>query len=212
MGEFVFGKKHRGTRLHTYPNPIATGPTGPTGPSGGPPGPTGPTGPSEGPAGPTGPTGPAGGPTGPTGATGVSGGVLAYGSVFALMPGDNSATVAAGAAVQFPNNGPQSGIVGAAPDGITLPAIGDYWVSFQVSVAEAGQLQLELAGTALADTVAGRATGTSQIVWTGIIHTTAISQKLRVINPSGNSPALTITTTAGGTHPVSATLSAIRLA
>lgn len=56
MGEFVFGRKHRHTRLHTYPNPVTLGATGPTGPSGGPPGPTGPTGPT-GSIGATGPTG-----------------------------------------------------------------------------------------------------------------------------------------------------------
>src|SRR5688572_7051518 len=66
--------------------------------------------------GPTGPTGPAGadgadgatgatGPTGPAGADGTTSSVQFY----ALMPPDNASTVAPGAAVGFPQNGPSSG-------------------------------------------------------------------------------------------------------
>lgn len=57
----------------------------------------GPTGPM-GQRGATGATGPAGGPTsltGPTGATGT-GGILNFADFYALMPPDNSATVAPG--------------------------------------------------------------------------------------------------------------------
>lgn len=107
------------------------------------------------------------------------------------MPGDNAATVAVGASVEFPNDGPTSGTIvrsgGVSPSAFVLPAIGTYEITWQVSVTEAGQLILTLdsEGGAIeqVDSVVGRATGTSQIV--------------------GNT---FITTTAGGTHPVSATL------
>lgn len=217
-----------------------TGPTGllgPTGPSGGPTGPTGligptgPTGPTgllglTGPTGLVGPTGPTGlvGPTGPTGlvgptgATGTSGGVLAAADFFALMPGDNAATVAAGAAVQFPQDGPTvgGGITRANATQFTLAAIGTYQVLFQVSVTEAGQLVVALdvgAGDVeQAFTVVGRATGTSQIIGLCMITTTVVNTVLSIKNPASESTALTITPLAGGTESVSAHLVITRLA
>lgn len=130
-----------------------------------------------------------------------------YSLFFALMPGDNSATVAAGASVQFPADGPSKGsIVRTGSSNFKLPAVGDYEVSFQVSVAEAGQLQLALGGVGLPNTVVGRATGTSQLYCSTFITTTVADSILSVINPVGNSTALTITPVAGGTHSVSATL------
>jgi hypothetical protein len=158
------------------------------------------------PLGPTGPTGGTG-PAGATGFTGAAGPAGTFGSFFALMPGDNAATVAAGAAVEFPQNGPASGIVRSSASQFVLPATGQYEVSFQVSVAEAGQLMLDLNGSiaTTASTVAGRATGTSQIMNHVVINATA-GDVLRVINPTGNAAALTITPSAGGTHAVSAWL------
>jgi hypothetical protein len=79
-------------------------------------------------------------------------------------------------------------------------------VAFAVSVDEAGQLILTLNGADLAYTVAGRATGTSQIVGEALVETTSINSILTVRNPAGNSTALTVTPLAGGTRPVSATL------
>ena len=131
------------------------------------------------------------------------------------MPGDNTATIAVGADVLFPNNGPASG--GIAPNGGTstsafnLPAIGTYQVTFQVSVDEPGQLILTLNGADLAYTVAGRATPTSQITGISLLTTTAINSVLTVRNPSGNSTALTITPVAGGTRAVSAHLVVIQI-
>ena len=55
-------------------------------------------------------------------------------------------------------------------------------------------------------TVAGRATGASQIVGMAIVTTTAVDSVLTVRNPAGNTEALTITPLAGGTRPVSAHL------
>lgn len=191
-----------------------TGPVGPQGPAGetgpaGPQGPAGETGPV-GPQGPIGETGPVGpqGPAGETGPQGPAGGVLNYADFYALMPPDNSATVAPGTDVSFPQDGPNSGsgIARSGPSSFNLAEIGTYQVLFQVSVTEPGQLILTLNGEDLAYTVAGRATGTSQIVGMAIVETTVINSVLTVRNPEGTAAALTITPLAGGTRPVSAHL------
>ena len=193
------------------------GPVGPQGPTGdmgpiGPQGPAGVAGPAgpQGPAGVAGPVGPQGpaGETGPIGPQGPAGGILNYADFFALMPPDNSATVAPGTDVSFPQDGPNSGsgIARSGPSSFNLAEIGTYQVLFQVSVTEAGQLILTLNGEDLAYTVAGRATGTSQIVGMAIVETTVVNSVLTVRNPEGTAAALTITPLAGGTRPVSAHL------
>ena len=196
---------------------VAVGPTGATGATGaqGATGATGVTG-----VGPTGATGMTGvGATGATGATGVTGATGPTGSssscgfadFYALMPSDNAATVAPGSDVEFPQNGPQYLIARSTSSSFTLPSIGTYQISFQVSVSEAGQLILTLNGADLAYTVSGRATGTSQITGTALITTTSINSILTVRNPAGNSTSLSITPLAGGTRPVSAHLVVNRL-
>ena len=60
----------------------------------------------------------------------------------------------------------------AGPSSFNLAQIGTYHILFQVSVIEAGQLILTLNGADLAYTVAGRATGASQIVGMAIVTTT----------------------------------------
>jgi hypothetical protein len=123
------------------------------------------------------------------------------------MPPDNAATVAPGAAVEFPEDGPDSGSItriGLAT--FNLSSIGTYEVSFQASVTEAGQLALTLNGTELAYTVVGRATGTSQITGDTLVQTTAVDSVLTLENPPGESVALSMTPLAGGVDPVSATL------
>ena len=194
-----------------------TGPQGPQGPIGerGPAGPQGPrgfqglTGP-RGPIGETGPQGPQGpiGETGPQGPSGLPGGVLGYADFYALMPPDNSATVAPGTDVSFPQNGPiaNTNIGRLGPSSFNLGPIGTYQILFQVSVTEAGQLLLTLNGEDLEYTVAGRATGSSEIVGMAIVSTTATDSVLTVRNPAGNAAALTVTPLAGGTRPVSAHL------
>ena len=131
-----------------------------------------------------------------------------YADFYALMPPDNAATVAPGTDVSFPQDGPSSGveIVRSGPSAFTLTEIGTYQVLFQVSVTEPGQLILTLNGEDLAYTVAGRATGTSQIIGMAIVETTTINSVLTVRNPEGTAAALTITPLAGGTRPVSAHL------
>ena len=201
----------------------ARGPTGAIGPAGAR-GPTGAIGPA-GARGPTGAIGPAGargpsGAAGPNGATGATGAVGATGATgtsgtadiaefYALMPPDNAAPVAPGTAVEFPNNGPAEGsgsIVRTGSSSFMLSNIGTYNVSFVVSVTEAGQLGLAVNGLQLAYTVVGRATGTSEIVGESLVTTTSVNALLTVVNPVGESTALSITPLAGGVNPVSATL------
>ena len=134
--------------------------------------------------------------------------MLNYADFYALMPPDNAATVAPGTDVSFPQDGPSSGagITRSGPNSFTLAEIGTYQVLFQVSVTEPGQLILTLNGEDLAYTVAGRATGTSQIVGMAIVDTAVTGSVLTVRNPDGTAEALTITPLAGGTRPVSAHL------
>jgi len=195
----------------------ATGPSGAAGGTGsqGPTGPTGSTGATglpgaQGMIGPTGLQGSIGpiGPIGVSGATGPQGpsGTLAFGYFYALMPGDNAATVAVGAAVTFPRDGAGIGIIRSGLSDFVLPAIGTYEVFWQVSINEPGQLMLGLNSVEQAYTVAGRATGTSQIVNHVLVLTTTANSLLSVRNPTGNSTALTLTPSAGGTHAVAASL------
>jgi len=141
-----------------------------------------------------------------------TGGVLAFAEFFALMPGDNMATVAPGAAVAFPQDGPSSGtIIRLSSNQFILSEIGTYMVSWQVSIDEPGQLVLELNGIQIPYTVVGRATGTSQITGNSLITTTFFNSILSVINPAGNPMALTVTPIAGGTNSVSASLVITRI-
>lgn len=112
-------------------------------------------------------------PPGPVGPQGIPGGVLSYADFYALMPPDNSATVAPGTDVRFPQNGPiaNTNIGRTGPSSFNLGPIGTYLILFQDSVTEAGQLILTLNGEDLEYTVAGRATGTSQIVGMAVVTT-----------------------------------------
>ncbi|MGB7051505.1 MAG: hypothetical protein WBG41_08055 [Acidimicrobiales bacterium] len=174
-----------------------SGGSGTTGPQGstGPPGPQGSTGPP-GPRGSTGPPGPQGPP-----------GTSNYAEFYALMPPDNPTTVGAGQPVSFPQDGSADGtITRLDASSFTLADVGTYQVTFEVSVTEPGQLELSLDGVALPATVVGRATGTSQLVGDSLVTTTTADETLEVLNPLGNSPALTITPLAGGAQPVGASL------
>lgn len=133
--------------------------------------------------------------SGPQGPQGPAGGILGYADFYALMPPDNSATVAPGTDASSFN----------------LTEIGTYQVLFQVSVTEAAQLILTLNGADLDYTVVGRATGVSQITGIAIVETTSVDSILTVRNPAGNASAITITPLAGGTRPVSAHLTIMRI-
>ena len=149
----------------------------------------------------------------PRGDDGTSG-ITNYADFYALMPSDNADTVAVGTDVDFPQDGPNSnsGITRASASSFTLENIGTYQVFFEVSVTEAGQLELTLNDAAIEYTVVGRASGTSQIVGMFLIETTTINSVLTVRNPAGNAAALTITPLAGGASPVSAHLVITQLA
>jgi hypothetical protein len=130
------------------------------------------------------------------------------------MPPDNAATVGAGIPVQFPQNGPTTGVItrrgGSSSTEFVLPNVGTYRVAFSVSVSEPGQLVIGLdSGSGMVElpyTVYGRATGTSQLSGEALVTTTVANSALELRNPSGNTPALTITPLAGGTHPVVASI------
>jgi hypothetical protein len=195
----------------------AVGPTGQAGPPGtagntGPIGATGPAGAgSPGAAGATGATGATGmlGNTGPTGTSGATGPAATpnFADFFARMPGDNSATVAPGTPVQFPQNGGAAGdIVRLNASAFLLPDIGSYSVTFSVPVSEPGQLVLTLNGAELVNDVFGRSTGDTQITGATIVVTTTPGSTLSVDNPVGAPVALTITPLAGGPDPGTASL------
>ncbi len=154
------------------------------------------------------------GSAGRDGTAGVSGNaIFAAADFFALMHGDNAATVATGGDVDFPQNGENIGtdITSTGNDTFNLASIGLYMVQFQVSVTEAGQLVLTLNGIELANSVVGRDTGNSQISGVSLVRTTSANSVLTVRNPTGNAAALTITPLAGGSEPVSAHLVITRL-
>src|SRR5580692_13137304 len=100
-------------------------------------------------AGVPGVAGPAGAPgiAGAAGSQGIPGipgipgapGILDFSDFFALMPGDNAATVGAGTPVLFPQDGSTSGVITRLnSSSFLLPTIGTYLVQFQVSVTEPG--------------------------------------------------------------------------
>ncbi len=127
------------------------------------------------------------------------------------MPPDNAATIAAGAPVQFPQDGPASGgIIRLSSAEFLLPDVGTYSVNFSVSVTEPGQLVIALdSGSAMAQlpyTVYGRATGTNQIAGDVLVTTTSANSTVELRNPAGNTPALTITPLAGGAQPTVASI------
>jgi BclA C-terminal domain len=123
-----------------------------------------------------------------------------YAYIYDLSPPDLAATVAAGTDVPFAHNGPKTaGITYTANGQITIATAGVYRVEFIASVTEPGQLVLTQNGVEIPSTVYGRATGTSEISGQATLSVTA-GDILTLRNPSGNSPALTFTPVAGGTH------------
>ena len=134
---------------------------------------------------------------------------------YALMPSDNTATIAQGSPILFPSNGPTSGRIirsSTTPDGeFVLPDLGTYSITWQVSIAEAGQLVLVVNGTEEVRSVVGRATGTSQIIGNTLLTTSTVNTRISINNPSGNPVALTVSPIAGGTKAVSASIIIKRL-
>ena len=131
------------------------------------------------------------------------------------MPPDNETAIPAGSDVAFPRSGPISatGIARISNTEFNLENIGTYQVLVQVSAENAGQLILTLNDVDLPYTVAGKTeTGTSQILITALVETTAVNSVLTVRNPDGTGDPLVLTPSAGGTRPVSAHLVITQLA
>ena len=140
-------------------------------------------------------------------------GHLAASDFYALMPGDNAATVAPATDVQFPNNGPTTGLITRAGlSTFILPNIGLYSIQFQVSVTEAAQLCVALNLVELPYTVVGRDTGTSQLYGTCLVRTSTANSIISIRNPASSTSAITITPVAGGPTSVSAHLVILQIA
>jgi hypothetical protein len=138
-------------------------------------------------------------------------------------PTDYAATVAVKTSVgtgrvPFPRNGAAAAGSAVRIDGssFTLPNIGTYLITFGVQTTEPGQLELELNGLDLPATATGNQNPTSgghRIGGTFIITTTVINSVLAVVNPEGNSPALTIVPADGAsTHANAQTLTITQIA
>ncbi|MBR1748336.1 MAG: collagen-like protein [Bacilli bacterium] len=144
---------------------------------------------------------------------GLPGAITDFADYYAMMPPDNTATIAIGEDVAFPSEASSFGdsITRLSDSTFNLAEIGTYQIFYQVPVTEAGQLELAINDIAVANSVNGRATGTSNITGMNIIETTTENSVLSLRNPEGNTTALTITPTAGGTSPVSAHLIILKL-
>lgn len=176
-------------------------------------------------AGIAGAAGPAGAPgiagaAGSQGIQGVSGipgapGILDFSDFFTLLPGDGGGgpSIAPGTPIFFPQNGPSTGvIVRLSQTSFLLPVIGTYLVLFEGSVDEPGQFMLRINAADVANSVAGRDTGTEQIVGISLVTTTSSNSILEVINPPLNTTALTLTPANGSlTHAYSTHLVIIRI-
>jgi len=141
------------------------------------------------------------------GIKGISG-IMNITNFYSLMPPDNSATIAIGAAINFNQDGPNnnSNITRISSSTFNLELVGIYEIIFQVSINEAAQLVIVINGTELDYTVVGRATGTNQIIGDCLILTTTPNSILSINNPIGSSTALTITPFGGGNKAISANL------
>lgn len=166
--------------------------------------------------------GPAGAP-GVAGAAGIQGiqgvpgipgapGLLDFSDFYTLTPGDGVAPIPPNTGIFFEHDGPTTGvIVRLTPTTILLPTKGTYLVLFEGSVNEPGQFMLRINGFGDATSVAGRDTGTTQIVGISLV-TTAGPSTLEVINPPLNTTALTLTPANGSlTHAYSTHLVIIRI-
>ncbi len=131
---------------------------------------------------------------------------------FAEFRHDNStdnAPIAIGAPFRFGSPaGPASAgtsITQLSSSQFQLGAIGTYRITWQASVTEAGQMSLAVSDSAtpgtpveLANSIIGRATGTSQIVGNTFLTTAFVNARVELWNASGSAAALTPTPTAGG--------------
>lgn len=168
------------------------------------------------------------GPAGPPGPPGP-GGAIAYFSGFGLTagtgnpgPSDYPATIPARTAagtgrVPFPQDGPffTSAILRINASSFSLP-VGTFEVNVKVHTTEPGQLELELGGAEVPSSLTQNMNPTSGghiMVITCLIDNAVPSAVLAVINPPGNTPALTITPADGAsTHANAQTISIKQIA
>lgn len=118
---------------------------------------------------------------------------------------DYTTTVAVGAAIPFPRDDFLSGgIIRSSTTEFLLPFAGTYKVDFIIQTTELGQWQVSVAGVAVANSTVGNQNPTSGgHLFTGVAFVTTVSNDvlMSVINPAGNSTALTITPPGGAvTH------------
>ena len=137
-------------------------------------------------------------------------GTFSAADYYLITPSD---TIAPGSAINFPNDGPTFGtdITRIDISHFNLVSIGIYQVFFQVSITEPGQLSIAINNLSDVTTIVGRATGTSQLTCMCLIETVALNTNLSIINPVGETTALTLTPFAGGTNQVSAHLVITRI-
>lgn len=136
-----------------------------------------------------------------------------FANYYALAPSDNPNPITATQAVAFPNiAGTMGGISQTSPTTFSIATPGVYQVNYNVSSSTPGQLQIELNGTPLANTVTGTSAANGEIVGNAIITTTVPNSTIRIINPAGNTNNVTVTPNAGGTSPTASQLSIVKLA
>lgn len=160
-----------------------------------------------------------------------AGGLVSFGSFYGLTAGtDNggateyAATFAANVPVNFAHssatfggvaiNNPGTATVQTNNTKFVLANIGTYKVSFNVHTTEPGQLQADIGDGTTQVIVPGSCgvnmnptSGGHPISQTFMVTTTVANRILRIINPAGNSPALTVTPADGAsTHANTPTL------
>jgi hypothetical protein len=138
-----------------------------------------------------------------------------FAEFYALMPPDNAVAVAVGDSIDFPRDGLFFGDSiersGSSDFEFLLKAIGTYKITFQASIAQAGQLGILLNGALVTKSIVGKASTGGQLFCSCLVNSTVVDSTLSIVNPLGNVGSLTLTVSAGGASAVSANLLIERL-
>lgn len=138
-----------------------------------------------------------------------------FAEFYAVMPGDNASSIVAGDSIDFPSDGAfyGSSIIrsGVSLYEFILAEVGVYKVSFQASIAEAGQLGILLNGVLVPKSIVGKDSLDGQLVCSCLISVSVVNSTLSIVNPLGSLSSLTLTASAGGASAVSANLLIERL-
>lgn len=150
---------------------------------------------------------------GRTAGTGAPGGGTDYAGTIAVRTTNGTGNV------PFPSAGAAkagTGITALTTATFQLAAIGVYQVTFRVHTTEPGQLELVLNNALLPETCMANMNPTAgghPITGTFFVQTTLVDSVLEVVNPNGNSPALTITPADGSsTHANAQVLTIMQIA